>query len=198
MIRPFCTWPPLALVLAAIVFLQAPVQAQSTNPYGGYPYWATAPGGYGGSVILVPVPGMSPNTISNAARSPSMWSSSLSGLGSDLGGGYRLPLLTAKGAENKAHIWLRVPKDAEIWFQGVKTRQTGEWRYFYSPPLTAGKKYSYAVRVSWKEDGKPVEVKQNLVVSAGAMIRRDMLSEGKSKSSAGSESSAPSRPSAKK
>jgi uncharacterized protein (TIGR03000 family) len=77
--------------------------------------------------------------------------------------------------DNKAHIWLRVPISAEIWVNGVKTKQTGESRYFYSPPLVLGKKYSYEMRVRWMEDGKAVEKTQRILVQAGETIRRDYM-----------------------
>jgi uncharacterized protein (TIGR03000 family) len=155
------------------------VQAQGTNPNGGqYPYWDTAPQSYTLPRIYVPVPGMSPNTISNAARSPA----TATGLGS-IGGGYVPPFLTAKelalpkrqslDADNKAHIWLQVPADAEVWVEGVKTKQSGETRYYFSPPLTPGKKYAYHMRVRWMRDGKPVEDTQRIIVQAGETIRRD-------------------------
>lgn len=151
-----------------------------------YPYWGTAPQSYSGSRINVPAPGMSPNTISNASQSPA----SSSGLGGSIGGGYVPPFLTARdialpqrrgaNAGNKAHIWLRVPADAEIWVNGVKTKQDGESRYFFSPPLASGKKYSYQVRLRWTKDGKPVEETQNILVQAGQTIRRDFTSSEKS------------------
>jgi uncharacterized protein (TIGR03000 family) len=75
--------------------------------------------------------------------------------------------------DNRAHIWLKVPENAEVWVNGVKTKQTGESRYFYSPELETGKKYNYQMRVLWKKDGKPVEETQRILVQAGATIRRD-------------------------
>ena len=165
-----CRWLTTAFV--AVVVAAGSVQAQ-------YPYWATAPQSYSGSRVSIPVPGMSPNTISNASQSPP----SPTSMGGSIGGGYVPPSLTARDIAlpqrertdmyNKAHIWLRVPADAEIWVNGVKTKQTGESRYFFSPPLTPGKKYSYQMRVLWKKDGKPVEETQRILVQAGATIRRD-------------------------
>jgi uncharacterized protein (TIGR03000 family) len=90
-------------------------------------------------------------------------------------GGFILPFMTVTDAtfDNKAHIWLRVPENAEIWVNGVKTKQTGESRYFFSPPLTPDKKYSYEIRLRWMKDGKPVEETQRILVQAGRTIRRD-------------------------
>jgi uncharacterized protein (TIGR03000 family) len=84
-----------------------------------------------------------------------------------------LPKRNAPDPDNKAHIWLRVPADAEVWVGDVKTKQSGDSRYFFSPPLTPGKKYAYEMRIRWMKDGKPVEEKQRILVQAGETIRRD-------------------------
>jgi uncharacterized protein (TIGR03000 family) len=96
-------------------------------------------------------------------------------VGLGIGGGFVLPFMTVSDAtlDNKAHIWLRVPKSAEIWVNGVKTKQSGELRYFFSPPLTLGKKYSYQMRLRWMKDGKPVEETQRILVQPNLTIRRD-------------------------
>lgn len=180
--RGFSTGGRMALSLAAVALIGSAVRAQSTGE--AYPYRATAPQSYHGSRVTVPVPGMSPNTISNAARSSP---TNPGGSGSAIGGAY-LPPLDARsvpssgkriGADNKAHIWLRVPADADIWVDGVKTTQSGATRYFFSPPLTPGRKYSYSVRVRWKKDGKPVEETQRIIVQAGATIRHDLTRSDK-------------------
>jgi uncharacterized protein (TIGR03000 family) len=172
--------------LAASVLLAGTAQAQSTG--SSYPYWATAPESYRGSRLRVPVPGMSPNTISNAAHSSSAdpdRSIYPGDLGSGIGGAYVPPFLTSSklgsrltrggetAADDKARIWMRVPENAQIWVEGVKTKQTGELRYFFSPPLTPGKRYSYRVRLRWTKNGKVMEENQRLIVSAGSRILRD-------------------------
>ena len=136
-----------------------------------YPYWASAPQSFAPSQVTLPLPGPSPYTISNAARSAPTQSS----MGVGIGGGFIPPFLTVRDTplDNKAHVRLRVPENAEIWVNGVKTKQTGELRYFFSPPLTPGKKYSYQIRLRWMKDGKPVEESQRIPVQAGQTIRRD-------------------------
>ncbi len=163
-------WTALAAVLLAV-----------SSAQGQYPYWDSAPQGYSGSQIPVPVPGMSANVISGASQAPP----SPTGGNYNIGGGYIPPSLTSRDlalppgarADNKAHIWIRVPENAEIWVNGVKTKQSGESRYFFSPPLAAGKKYNYQMRVRWTKDGKPVEETQDLLVQAGATIRRDFTAK---------------------
>ena len=170
---PSAPGAPEATILSNLSLSQAPSAAGAPGAPGStrYPYWGTAPQSFAPSRVTVPVPGPSPFTISNAARS--MPTQTSVGLGS--GGGLILPFMTVTDAplDNKAHIWLRVPKSAEIWVNGVKTKQSGEWRYFFSPPLPLGKKYSYQMRLRWMKDGKPVEETQRILVQAGLTIRRD-------------------------
>jgi uncharacterized protein (TIGR03000 family) len=136
-----------------------------------YPYWGTAPLSFAPSRVTIPVPPPSPISISNAVMSPPPQTR----VGVAIGGGLILPFMTVRDValDNKAHIWLRVPKSAEIWVNGVRTRQTGESRYFFSPPLTPGKEYSYQVRLRWIKDGKPVEETHSIPIQAGRTIRRD-------------------------
>jgi uncharacterized protein (TIGR03000 family) len=66
-------------------------------------------------------------------------------------------------------ITMTVPANAEVWFDGTKTVQTGENRRFFSPPITAGRKYSYEVRVV---AGK-MDLTRPLTVRAGDRINLD-------------------------
>jgi uncharacterized protein (TIGR03000 family) len=132
---------------------------------------------------------ISPDTISKASRSSANpdRSSSPSGVGTGIGGDYVPPYLKASDTgsrlptngvqDNKAHIWLRVPAGAQVWVDGTRTRQTGETRHYYSPPLTPGKKYAYEISVRWTRDGKPVEKNQRIIVQAGSMIRQDVTQQ---------------------
>jgi uncharacterized protein (TIGR03000 family) len=64
-------------------------------------------------------------------------------------------------------ISVHVPAEAELWFDGNKTQQTGSDRTFQSPPLAAGKAFNYSLRARWMEDGKAVEQVQIVKVQAG-------------------------------
>jgi uncharacterized protein (TIGR03000 family) len=176
---------PEATVRRNLAQSQAPSAASAPNAPGApngpgtttYPYWASAPQGFAPSRVTIPVPGPSPFTISNAASAAPTQSS----MGVGVGGGFIPPFLTVRDAtlDNKAHIWLRVPESAEIWINGVKTKQTGESRYFFSPPLTPGKKYTYQLRLRWTKEGKPVEETQRILVQAGQTVRRDFTGSTK-------------------
>jgi uncharacterized protein (TIGR03000 family) len=69
--------------------------------------------------------------------------------------------------EPVAHFTVEVPANAEVYLEGVRTRQTGPQRVFASPPLSPGRQYIYEVRARWVENGQPVEQTRNLVVTAG-------------------------------
>jgi uncharacterized protein (TIGR03000 family) len=163
-----------ALVVAVVGV--GTVQAQTVNPIGSqYPYWGTTPQRDSGPQVTVP--GASA-IISSAAHSRPLLPNPAIGIG----GGYLPPSLTAadiRRADSKAHIWLRVPDNAEVWVNGVKTKQAGETRYFYSPPLAEGKKYGYDMRISWKKDGESVEKTERIVVQAGARVQRDFMRSDK-------------------
>ena len=60
-------------------------------------------------------------------------------------------------SEGPARIWLRVPRDARVWFNDQETTLTGRHRRFLSPTLPPGTTYSYKIRVRWMKDGKAVE-----------------------------------------
>jgi uncharacterized protein (TIGR03000 family) len=72
---------------------------------------------------------------------------------------------------NIAVITARVPRDAELRFDGVKTPGTGDERQFKTPPLRPGHHYGYTVEARWQENGRTVTQSRRLPVSAGANVR---------------------------
>jgi uncharacterized protein (TIGR03000 family) len=68
--------------------------------------------------------------------------------------------------DNMAHLLVIVPENAELWFNGTKTTQTGTQREFVSPELAPGKNYSYEVKARWQENGKTVEQVRTVHVQA--------------------------------
>jgi len=73
----------------------------------------------------------------------------------------------ADASDLTVHVTVRAPTDAEIWFGGTKTSQTGAVREFESPELKPGRQYTYEVRARWTQDGKAVSRTQSIEVSAG-------------------------------
>jgi uncharacterized protein (TIGR03000 family) len=77
-------------------------------------------------------------------------------------------------------VRVHVPAEAEIWFGGAKTQQTGTAREFISPVLEPGQEYTYEVRARWMQDGQEVVRTRDLRVRAGNQYHVDFLSEAPS------------------
>jgi uncharacterized protein (TIGR03000 family) len=73
-----------------------------------------------------------------------------------------------------ATVRVLMPPSAKLWFDGAATSQTGAVRSFTTPPLDAGKTYSYKVRACWLEDGRPVVRSQVVKVTPGATAELDL------------------------
>jgi uncharacterized protein (TIGR03000 family) len=73
--------------------------------------------------------------------------------------------------DTAAHIEVKVPACAEVWFEGTKTRTTGPVRHYVSPPLTPGQDYSYDIRARWTDpDGKVEDLTRDVLVGAGGQV----------------------------
>jgi uncharacterized protein (TIGR03000 family) len=98
---------------------------------------------------------------------------------------YSPPTVTARAQEEqevpandtRAFIRVRVPANAEIWFEGDKTNQTGPERNFVSPALQTGKTFTYDVRARWTESGgKVIDKTKQVKVEAGRRSTLDFTS----------------------
>jgi uncharacterized protein (TIGR03000 family) len=158
-------------------------------PYSGYPYplsnsssaapyWGSVPSYYGGAPLPYQAGGLSSNPVANYLSSPQLFVPNYLGgessAASVLNNSAILWPKSTSRTDMRAHIWLRVPADAEVWFEGAKTKQTGTLRYFFSPPLAAGKDYAYQVQVRWQKDGKIIERKRRIAVRAGELLQLDL------------------------
>jgi uncharacterized protein (TIGR03000 family) len=65
-----------------------------------------------------------------------------------------------------AIISVRVPADAEVWFDGDPTKQHGAERDFKTPPMPVGRLNHYEVRARWKEGGRVVDQTRTVPISA--------------------------------
>jgi uncharacterized protein (TIGR02246 family) len=72
-------------------------------------------------------------------------------------------------------ITIAVPPDAEVFFDGTATTQRGSERRFVSPPLEIGRKYEYAIRANWTENGRTVRQTRKVSVTGGDAVRVDFL-----------------------
>jgi uncharacterized protein (TIGR03000 family) len=76
-------------------------------------------------------------------------------------------------------IKVRLPADALLTVDGQLTRQTGPEREFISPPLPAGRKFSYLFEATWSEGGKKKTAREKLAVQAGGEYSIDFLKAAK-------------------
>jgi uncharacterized protein (TIGR03000 family) len=74
----------------------------------------------------------------------------------------------APEAKSVAQIDVRLPvAAADVWFDGKKTTQTGDVRFFESPVLEPGRAYVYEVRATWTVDGEEITKVRRVTVRAG-------------------------------
>jgi uncharacterized protein (TIGR03000 family) len=74
---------------------------------------------------------------------------------------------------NAARIVVRVPPEAQVWFEGAPTKQPGSTREFESPPLAPGKEFTYEVRAQWREGDHDVTQTRKIDVHAGDRVTVD-------------------------
>jgi uncharacterized protein (TIGR03000 family) len=119
--------------------------------YGGYPYY----GGYGyGGYAADYYP----------AAGSSYYGMPPAGVGS-------YPPVADTGPspdDQTAHVAVKVPANAEVWFGQGKTRQTGALRQFVSPALTPGEEYTYEIKARWMEGDQEVVQTRQVDVAAGS------------------------------
>jgi uncharacterized protein (TIGR03000 family) len=71
-----------------------------------------------------------------------------------------------------AHLTVKAPADAQIWFNDKPAATTGTVRQFNSPPLAAGK-YTYDVRARWTKNGREVTETREVEVTPGSSVEVD-------------------------
>ncbi len=73
-------------------------------------------------------------------------------------------------ALSTAHITVKVPADAVLWFNGQRTAKKGTDRRFVSPPLTPGRRYTYVLRARWEKNGQSFTQTRRIPVFAGDRV----------------------------
>jgi uncharacterized protein (TIGR03000 family) len=81
------------------------------------------------------------------------------------------PVSNEKGVP--ARITVKVPDNAVLYIDGKKNEKTGGQREFTTPPLPAGKEFSYAMKLETTKDGRAEEVLQKVVFQAGETLTVD-------------------------
>lgn len=87
---------------------------------------------------------------------------------------YITPKAGAAAEETTALLEVKLPaSDADVWFQGVRTGQTGSVRQFQTPPLVIGRSYTYDVLAVWGEGGRDAKQTRKVSVKAGDRLTID-------------------------
>lgn len=68
---------------------------------------------------------------------------------------------------SSALIEVRLPADAQLWFENTSTGQTGAYRRFQTPPLSPGRELVYTVQVRWIVNGAELSRIEEVHVAAG-------------------------------
>jgi uncharacterized protein (TIGR03000 family) len=87
--------------------------------------------------------------------------------------GVTQPATTSDGI---AKITVVVPPDAEVYFDGSPTTETGTERVYTTPHLVEGTTYSYTIRAVWTAGGSPVDKTRQVTFRSGSQVRVDFAS----------------------
>jgi uncharacterized protein (TIGR03000 family) len=86
---------------------------------------------------------------------------------------YSQPSYPAPRASGAAPVTVRIllpTTDAQVWFNGTQTTETGTDRLFTSPPITPDKNYTYEIKARWTQDGTEVVRTRTLPVHPGQRL----------------------------
>jgi uncharacterized protein (TIGR03000 family) len=83
------------------------------------------------------------------------------------------PMTKPAGSDDKpmgANLKFTVPADTKLYVDGKLTTGTGTERAFFTPPLEAGKKFFYDVKVELVVGTQTVTDEKRIIVEAGANL----------------------------
>jgi uncharacterized protein (TIGR03000 family) len=155
--------------------------------FGWTPYDAvsTGHGNYPGSHGFIPgygyYPGDSPSQypwLDGPRRPYAYGPHGDAAFGGSIGSGTPDPVAleaVAGTVPSAALLRVRVPADADVWVEGQKTAQRGEWRLFVTPPLEEGRDLWYELRARWQDGATPVERTESVRVWPGDRRTIDFL-----------------------
>jgi len=167
--RSFACLAVAALAVAALLVVVDPASAQilrrgrlSSPGYSGYSGYS-APGysGYtGDNYSSWGVPSYYSDGVQGGFYSPFAGTSYGTSFGT-------YGAFSGAGIDNHVLINVRVPPNAEVFFDDQRTSQVGVVRSFISPPLSSDRNFVYHIRARWIEDGRQVERTRNIEVHPG-------------------------------
>lgn len=74
-----------------------------------------------------------------------------------------------------ASIHVTCPANSVLTLDGEKTTQTGEERWFVTPPLTPGKTYQSTIKIHFVRDGNNFTVERKVTLTAGKIAHVHFL-----------------------
>jgi uncharacterized protein (TIGR03000 family) len=74
-----------------------------------------------------------------------------------------------------AQIIVKIPAEAELWFNETKTTQETSYRVFITPPLTSGQPLRYALRARWRLGTAELRRVEEIDVQPGQVHTVDFL-----------------------
>jgi uncharacterized protein (TIGR03000 family) len=152
---------------AALVFLSAATAAAQPGPGGGFYQGRYYPSRYGYSGTPYGFRDPTANADFDLYGAPGFYQSPSMFL-------YAHPEVVRYGhGVGGATVDVRVPANAEVWFDDEPTRQRGEWRRFVAPPMTPGKEFHYDVRARWTEGDRVVDQTRVVGVRSGGVSEVD-------------------------
>jgi uncharacterized protein (TIGR03000 family) len=89
-----------------------------------------------------------------------------------------MPAGQARSLEAKITVY-GMPAEAEIFFDGKSTTQTGGQRDYFTPPLEIGQTYEYELVARWQENGKEVKRSRRVSMTGGDAVRVDFYDHGR-------------------
>jgi uncharacterized protein (TIGR03000 family) len=72
-----------------------------------------------------------------------------------------------------ASIHVRVPENAQVFFDDTPTTQTGRDRMFATAPLDSGKNYTYTISARWTENGQERRDSRTVRLNLGGTVDVD-------------------------
>jgi uncharacterized protein (TIGR03000 family) len=76
---------------------------------------------------------------------------------------------------NVALITVKIPAEADLWFDDLKTFQGGSYRRFLTPPLGKGHNLSYNLRARWQIQGVELTRVERIQVVPGERFTINFL-----------------------
>jgi uncharacterized protein (TIGR03000 family) len=128
------------------------------RPYGYYGSYGWYRPGYDGSYTYYP---------SNYAEWPTFYGNRLSSIQT----GEELSEPSFYQNQPVAGLTIRIPDpNGQIWLNDQETKQKGTFRPFVTPPLEAGRTYSYKVHARWRQNGKDMDQTKTVDFKAGDRV----------------------------